>query len=93
MVSAQTLKRIPESRAARGFLELDARVSVAIWDAINHNLKAIEVVGIYEENAFRAIKNKLIGNGYDVCITYSTPIVDEEEGPTSKYFATIEIEW
>lgn len=77
------------------FVELDMRVSDVIHDANNiHGLNTAEVEGIYDMEALKAIERKLIGYGYNVSITYSTPIVDVEDGqPTGKYFATIEIEW
>lgn len=93
MVSASYLHLAAKDAVMRGLVELDARISVAIWNARNHGLNSVEVVGIYEEEAFKDVRIMLLERGYNVLITYSTPIVDEEEGPTSKYYATVEIEW
>ena len=94
MVSFDSLKLAEDVDFMRGFVELDAMATAAIWDAIKHEKTSAQVEGIYNKEAVQAIENKLIKNGYDAFVTYSTPIVDVEDWqPTGKYFATIEIEW
>lgn len=94
MVSIETLHLAAKNSVERGVVELDARVSAAIWDARNHGLKAVKVEGIYNLETFKDIEYRLIENRYNVFVTYSTPIVDVEDGqPTGEYFATVEIEW
>lgn len=93
MVSIETLHLAANDAVERSIVELDARVSAAIWDARNNGLKAVEVVGIYETEAFKDIEHRLMENRYDVLVSCSPSPIIETDGKTFRYFGRVKIEW